>query len=115
MNLPERFREFEWLDVFVVGLLVALAFAFVVACMFVGGSAATADSIRTDPHAISSILLRSAGLLAAPGMLITFSLLKGNLLGNPLAFAAWAVGLDTLIYSVVFWLIFRFLRRFLWE
>jgi len=113
MNVLERFREFGWLDALVVGLFVALVFAFVLGCMLVGGSATTVDSIRTDPHAISTILLRGAGLLMAPGMLIAFLLQKGNILGNPLAFAAWAVALNTVLYSVAFWLLLRFLRRFL--
>jgi hypothetical protein len=115
MNVQERFRDFEWLDVLVVGLLVAIAFAFVLGCMAVGGSAATADSIRTDPHGVSAILLRSVGLLTTPGLLIALCLMKGNLLGNPLALVAWAVAVNTLLYSVAFWLLLRFVRRFLSE
>ena len=115
MNMLEGFREFEWLDALVIGLLVVLAFGFVLGCMLVGGSASTADSISTDPHAISTTLLRGAGLLMAPGMLIAVLLQKDDIFGHPLASAAWAVALNTLLYGLAFWLIFKFLRRFLWK
>jgi len=112
MNALERFRELEWLDVIVVGLVVVVAFAFTLVCTLIGGSAGTADSMRTDPDAFSTILLRCFGILMLPGMLITSPWLVGNPLGHPLAAFSVSIAINTAIYTVVFGLLLRFLRRF---
>ena len=75
---------------FRIGIVVAAAFAFSVACMMVGGSTYTEDTA-----------VQICGFLMWPGVAITDRGLGANLIANPLAFAGLSVAVNTLIYSVL--------------